>query len=69
MKKIIYFVLALIVLPNMVVGQNYKLMTYNIRYDNARDGENQWSKRKDYLCDQIAFYSPDVFGIQEGLYH
>ncbi|WP_345004842.1 endonuclease/exonuclease/phosphatase family protein [Snuella lapsa] len=44
-------------------------MTYNIRYDNPKDGENQWSKRKAFLCNQITFYDPDVFGIQEGLQH
>lgn len=50
-------------------GQTYKLMTYNIRYDNPNDGENQWSKRKEFLCDQIGFFEPDIFGIQEGLHH
>lgn len=48
---------------------SYKIMTYNIRYDNTNDGENQWSKRKEFLSNQIAFYSPDIFGIQEGLNH
>jgi len=52
-----------------IEGQTYKMMTYNIRYDNQNDGENQWSKRKEFLCDQIAFYSPDILGIQEGLRH
>lgn len=42
-------------------------MTYNIRYANQTDGENSWSERKDFLADQLKFYSPDVFGIQEGL--
>lgn len=52
-----------------IEGQTYKMMTYNIRYDNQNDGDNQWSKRKEFLCDQIAFYSPDILGIQEGLHH
>jgi endonuclease/exonuclease/phosphatase family metal-dependent hydrolase len=42
-------------------------MTYNIRLDLASDGENAWSNRKDYFCSQLAFYEPDVFGIQEAL--
>ncbi len=50
-------------------GQTYRIMTYNIRYDNPNDGENQWSNRKDFLSNQIAFNEPDVFGIQEGLHH
>lgn len=42
-------------------------MTYNIRLDLASDNENAWSNRKEYLCSQIKFYNPDIFGIQEGL--
>ena len=49
--------------------ENIKIMTYNIRYDNPNDGENQWSKRKDFLSNQIAFNEADIFGIQEGLQH
>ena len=69
MKKIVCILLVFIGLPCVVNGQTYRLMTYNIRYDNPADGENQWSKRKEFLCNQIAFYTPDVFGIQEGLSH
>lgn len=65
-KKVI---LGLLVLTMSVVtnAQDYKIMTYNIRYANVKDGENQWEKRKEFLSDQIAYYSPDVFGIQESL--
>jgi len=48
-------------------AQNLKLITYNIRLDLASDGENAWSNRKDYFCSQLAFYEPDIFGIQEAL--
>ncbi len=50
-------------------GQNIKLMTYNIRMDNPKDGENAWPNRKDNFVNQILFYAPDVLGIQEGLEH
>ncbi|VAX23817.1 Endonuclease/exonuclease/phosphatase family protein, partial [hydrothermal vent metagenome] len=43
--------------------------TYNIRYDNPKDGENRWDNRKEFLTDQIKFYEPDFLGIQEGLAH
>ncbi len=66
--RCILFILSLLI-GYSSMGQNYKLMTYNIRYDTERDGENQWSKRKDFLSGQIAFFEPDVFGIQEGLHH
>ena len=48
-------------------AQNLKLITYKIRLDLASDGENAWSNRKDYFCSQLAFYEPDIFGIQEAL--
>lgn len=50
-------------------AQSLSAMTYNIRYATVNDGDNQWEKRKDFLTDQISFYAPDVFGIQEGLQH
>lgn len=44
-------------------------MTYNIRLDIASDGENAWPNRKVYWASQVAFYEPDIFGIQEALPH
>lgn len=51
------------------IAQSLTAMTYNIRYDTPRDGENQWAKRKAFLVNQVKFYHPDVLGIQEGLNH
>lgn len=59
------FVFFIGLLP--VLGQSVKVITYNIRYDNASDGENRWSLRKDKIVEMFGFYEPDVFGIQEGL--
>jgi len=57
-----------LVLINFVIhAQELSLMTYNIRYATVNDGENQWEKRKEFLSDQLHFYAPDIFGIQEGL--
>lgn len=68
MKKNIATCLLIIGFVQFSMAQNYDIMTYNIRYDNTHDGENKWEKRKEYLCEQISYYNPDVFGIQEGLY-
>ena len=51
----------------LATAQDLTLMTYNIRYATVNDGDNQWENRKDDLSQQIRFYSPDIFGIQEGL--
>ena len=50
-----------------VKSQEIKIMTYNIKYANENDGENSWSKRKDWITDQIQFYEPDVLGVQEAV--
>ena len=47
--------------PDLVV------MSFNIRYGTANDGENNWDKRKDLACDVIRRQSPDVIGLQEAL--
>lgn len=52
-----------------ISAQPCKLMTYNIRLDVASDGPNAWEHRRSFLMDQIRFYDPDIFGIQEGLPH
>ncbi|MBV6642173.1 MAG: endonuclease/exonuclease/phosphatase family protein [Cyclobacteriaceae bacterium] len=59
---------TLIILSGMILqAQSFTFMTYNIRYANPGDGVNYWENRRAELANQIAFYEPDVFGIQEGL--
>lgn len=65
MKIIILFLFFI----SSISSQTLKIVTYNIRLDLANDGENAWSNRKDYFCSQLAFYEPDVFGVQEALPH
>lgn len=50
-----------------LMAQNLQVMTYNIRYDNPRDGADAWSQRKEYLAAQVRFYGPDILGTQEAL--
>lgn len=45
------------------------VMSFNIRYDNRGDGNNQWKYRRDYAADLVKFYSPDIFGAQEVLHN
>lgn len=42
-------------------------MTYNIKLDYPKEGENSWTERKEFVLGQIQFYEPDIFGIQEAL--
>lgn len=42
-------------------------MTFNIRYDEPRDGVNAWSNRKGKVADVIRFHKADLVGVQEAL--
>lgn len=44
-----------------------RVMTFNIRNDNPRDGENVWPNRKDFVVSMIRFHTADVVGLQEAL--
>lgn len=56
-------------ISSFIQAQNISAMTYNIRLDMASDGINQWSGRKEKIISQIKFYSPDIIGFQEVLFH
>lgn len=45
------------------------VMSFNLRYDEPSDKENQWDNRKDACVSMIEDKQPMVFGIQEGLYN
>ena len=44
-----------------------KVMSYNIRYGTANDGENHWEKRKEFLAETIKATNPDLLGTQENV--
>jgi len=50
-------------------GQELKLMTYNIKYDNKNDTVNNWNDRKTNMVRLIRHYEPSIFGTQEALDH
>lgn len=45
------------------------IMSFNIRYDEPNDGQNNWMFRRMACVDMINDQQPDIFGIQEGLAH
>jgi len=69
MKKKYFLVLLCLIHATIILAQNMRVITYNIRLDIASDEENAWPNRKNYFCSQLAFYEPDIFGIQEALPH
>lgn len=50
-----------------ISGQCMKVMTFNLRYDNPDDNQNNWEYRKESVVALIRHYSPDILSVQEGL--
>lgn len=79
MQFIRVFVLVLLVLtlslPTRAVASSERseakadllVVSFNIRYGGANDGENNWDKRKDLACDVIRRQNADLIGLQEAL--
>lgn len=44
-----------------------RVMSFNVRYGTAKDGANDWERRKEFLADTIRAFRPDVLGTQETL--
>lgn len=42
-----------------------RVMSFNIRYGSARDGEDHWEKRRELLFSTIEAFKPDLLGTQE----
>ena len=56
----------------IATGQSYaadpaplRVMSFNVRYGTASDGENAWDKRKELLVETIRRFDPDLLGTQE----
>jgi endonuclease/exonuclease/phosphatase family metal-dependent hydrolase len=43
-----------------------RMMTFNLRFENDRDGDNAWVNRRGMVVDIISRYQPSVLGTQEG---
>lgn len=71
MKKILLLAALFIGMISCTTGKknDYRVMTFNIRYDNPADGVNSWANRKDHFCKFIRETSPDVVGLQEVLHN
>jgi len=53
--------------PGAAATTDLKVMSFNIRYGTANDGENSWENRKDFLVDVIEEEDADIIGTQEAL--
>lgn len=49
------------------VDEPISVMSFNIRYGTAKDGENAWPHRRDLVVETIRQRSPDLLGLQEAI--
>lgn len=63
------FCLAVFALPANAQSAKgaLRVMTFNIRYDEPRDGVNAWPNRKQKVADVVRFHKADLVGVQEAL--
>lgn len=59
--------IALLALPTFAEPLELAVMSFNIRYGTANDGDNAWPKRRELVVETIKHFDPDVFGVQECL--
>lgn len=45
--------------------KSLRVMSFNIRYNEPRDGANAWANRKTKVADVIRFHKADLAGVQE----
>ncbi|MSU24422.1 MAG: endonuclease/exonuclease/phosphatase family protein [Opitutus sp.] len=64
-------ILRLLLCFSPVVGataaEPLRVMSFNVRNSDARDGENAWPKRTDLFFETITRFAPDLIGFQEVL--
>lgn len=49
------------------LGAALKVMSFNIRFGTANDGDNHWDRRSDLVAETIELFAPDLLGVQEAL--
>jgi endonuclease/exonuclease/phosphatase family metal-dependent hydrolase len=53
--------------PHAVGRLDVRVLSFNLRYANAEDGENRWENRRELAFDVIHEYRPEVLAVQEAL--
>ncbi|HEY8551108.1 MAG TPA: endonuclease/exonuclease/phosphatase family protein [Vicinamibacterales bacterium] len=64
----IALVLVALVLTQVQAPAPLTILSFNIRYGTADDGENHWTKRRDQLFALLRREGADVIGLQEALH-
>ena len=65
-----YTVLCVLILLTASCGvkqASINVVSFNIRYNNPKDGPDAWPNRKEIVANMIQFYQADIVGTQEVL--
>lgn len=70
--RLIVLFLCVCLLPSAALAQSaprepLTVMSFNIRYGTAKDGENRWEARRRMLMDLLRRQNADIVGLQEAL--
>lgn len=68
-KRLLFFAVALLLFISCgkQPGADLKVISFNIRYGTANDGENSWENRRPASIAMLEEQNPDIFGLQEAL--
>jgi len=75
--RVFYFLIAItlissckpIEIDDFSGDSDLSVMSFNLRYDEPSDEENQWANRKEACITMLNEVKPTIFGIQEGLHN
>ena len=69
MRLFCFFAVLLFALPTLFASDPIRVLSINVRYSTANDGENSWQHRKDFMTSIIADGDYDFIGTQETMMH
>lgn len=61
------WLLLIAVFTHSAHADDLRVMSFNIRFGTANDGENHWDKRKEFVVETVRAFHPDLLGTQETL--
>ena len=63
-RQVLFFTFLI---SNALNAQEFSVISYNIRYNNAHDNENWWGHRKEAVVNLLEVNDPITFGVQEAV--
>jgi len=67
LPAVLSIVLAATLAAQTAPRERLTVMSFNVRYGDANDGENRWTARREALFDTIRRQDADLIGLQEAL--